>query len=81
MFKVGSIRKIEVKNFVTYSYAELYPGPNLNMLIGPNGTGKSTIVAAIVLGLGGNPRLVGRGSKVLDQITLQILIKLMLSGV
>lgn len=48
----------------TYSYAEVYPGPNLNMLIGPNGTGKSTIVAAIILGLGGSPKTVGRGTKV-----------------
>ncbi|EFA05955.1 structural maintenance of chromosomes protein 5 [Tribolium castaneum] len=68
MFKVGSIRKIEVKNFVTYSYAELYPGPNLNMLIGPNGTGKSTIVAAIILGLGGNPKTVGRGVRVSEYV-------------
>ncbi|RZB38652.1 structural maintenance of chromosomes protein 5 [Asbolus verrucosus] len=68
MFKLGSIRKIEVKNFVTYSYAELYPGPNLNMLIGPNGTGKSTIVAAIILGLGGNPKVVGRGVKVSEYV-------------
>lgn len=35
------------------------------MLIGPNGTGKSTIVAAIILGLGGNPKIVGRGTRVI----------------
>lgn len=42
----------------------MYPGPHLNMIIGPNGTGKSTMVAAIVLGLGGSPKTVGRGTKV-----------------
>lgn len=42
----------------------MHPGPQLNMIIGPNGTGKSTMVAAIILGLGGNPKIVGRGSKV-----------------
>ncbi|XP_063905128.1 structural maintenance of chromosomes protein 5-like [Zophobas morio] len=68
MFKVGSIRKVEVKNFVTYSYAELFPGPNLNMILGPNGTGKSTMVAAIILGLGGNPKTVGRGHKVSEYV-------------
>ncbi|XP_074040926.1 structural maintenance of chromosomes 5 isoform X2 [Leptinotarsa decemlineata] len=68
MFKPGCIRKIEVKNFVTYSHVELYPGPHLNMLIGPNGTGKSTVVAAIILGLGGNPKIVGRGSKVSEYV-------------
>lgn len=46
----------------------MYPGPNLNMLIGPNGTGKSTMVAAIILGLGGNPRTVGRGTKISEYI-------------
>lgn len=43
----------------------MFPAPNLNMLVGPNGTGKSTIVAAIILGLGGNPKTVGRGTKVI----------------
>lgn len=46
----------------------MYPGPNLNLLIGPNGTGKSTMVASIILGLGGNPKTVGRGTKVSEYI-------------
>ncbi|XP_050302969.1 structural maintenance of chromosomes protein 5 [Anthonomus grandis grandis] len=67
-FKPGSIVKIQVENFVTYSYVEMYPGPNLNMIIGPNGTGKSTMVAAIILGLGGNPKTVGRGTRVSEYV-------------
>lgn len=63
MFKAGMIRKIQVENFITYNFVEIYPGPNLNMIIGPNGTGKSTIVAAIILGLGGTPKVVGRGKR------------------
>lgn len=35
-------------------------GPSLNMIIGPNGTGKSTVVCAICLGLGGKPEILGR---------------------
>lgn len=35
-------------------------GPNLNVIIGVNGSGKSSIVCAMVLGLGGKPRLLGR---------------------
>lgn len=46
----------------------MYPGPNLNLLIGPNGTGKSTMVASIILGLGGNPKTVGRGTKISEYI-------------
>ncbi|CAG9769510.1 unnamed protein product [Ceutorhynchus assimilis] len=68
MFKPGFIKKIQVQNFVTYNYAELAPGPNLNMLIGPNGTGKSTMVAAIILGLGGSPKTVGRGTKISEYV-------------
>ncbi|XP_066258380.1 structural maintenance of chromosomes protein 5 [Euwallacea similis] len=68
MFKAGYIRKIKVENFVTYSYVEMYPGPNLNMIIGPNGTGKSTMVAAIILGLGGSPKIVGRGTRMAEYV-------------
>ncbi|KAJ8916110.1 hypothetical protein NQ315_004477 [Exocentrus adspersus] len=68
MYKAGSIRKIQVKNFVTYSHVEMIPGPHLNMIIGPNGTGKSTMVAAIILGLGGDPKVVGRGTKISEYV-------------
>ena len=34
--------------------------PRLNVVVGPNGTGKSTILCAICLGLGGQPPLLGR---------------------
>lgn len=48
----GAIVRVKLTNFVTYTSAEFFPGPNLNMVIGPNGTGKSTLVCAICLGLG-----------------------------
>jgi hypothetical protein len=56
-FKPGSIVRIKVTNFVTYTSAEFFPGPKLNMVIGPNGTGKSTLVCAICLGLGWGPQV------------------------
>lgn len=34
--------------------------PSLNMIIAPNGTGKSTLVCAVCLGLAGSPALLGR---------------------
>ncbi|KAG0363943.1 Structural maintenance of chromosomes protein 5, partial [Gamsiella multidivaricata] len=43
-YKNGAILKVSMKSFVTYEYCSFTPGPNLNMIIGPNGTGKSTIV-------------------------------------
>ncbi|KAG0236867.1 Structural maintenance of chromosomes protein 5 [Actinomortierella wolfii] len=53
-----------MKSFVTYEYCTFTPGPNLNMIIGPNGTGKSTIVCAIALGLGWNTNVLGRAKDV-----------------
>ncbi|KKK17235.1 hypothetical protein ARAM_005920 [Aspergillus rambellii] len=59
-FKPGAIVRIKVTDFVTYTSAEFFPGPKLNMVIGPNGTGKSTLVCAICLGLGWGPQHLGR---------------------
>ena len=53
----GAIIRVKLENFVTYTAAEFYPGPSLNMVIGPNGTGKSTLVCAICLGLGWGPQV------------------------
>ncbi|KLJ11603.1 hypothetical protein EMPG_13211 [Blastomyces silverae] len=39
----GSIVRVKLTDFVTYTSAEFFPGPRLNMVIGPNGTGKSTL--------------------------------------
>ncbi|XP_077295757.1 structural maintenance of chromosomes 5 [Arctopsyche grandis] len=60
----GAIRRIALENFVTYKKVELYPGPHLNIIIGPNGTGKSTFICAIVLGLCGKTSVIGRAKKI-----------------
>lgn len=60
----GSIVRVKLTNFVTYTNAEFHPGPNLNMVIGPNGTGKSTLVCAICLGLGWPPIHLGRAKDI-----------------
>ncbi|PSR93839.1 structural maintenance of chromosome complex subunit SmcA [Coniella lustricola] len=61
-FAAGAIVRVMVENFVTYERAEFIPGPNLNMVIGPNGTGKSSLVCAICLGLGYPTSTLGRAS-------------------
>ncbi|KAJ1837626.1 Structural maintenance of chromosomes protein 5, partial [Coemansia sp. RSA 2703] len=42
-YKAGAIKHISLENFVTYDRISVSPGPHMNMIIGPNGTGKSTI--------------------------------------
>lgn len=65
-FKAGAIRRIVVENFLTYKKMEVSMGPGLNMIIGPNGTGKSSIVCAICLGLGWAPSVLGRSKELGD---------------
>lgn len=60
-FQPGAIVRMKLKDFVTYTNVEYHFGSQLNMIIGPNGTGKSTLVCAICLGLGWGPQ-VGLGS-------------------
>jgi len=47
---------------------EFKTGPHLNVIIGPNGTGKSAIVCAICLGLAGKTSWLGRASSPADFI-------------
>ncbi|KAI9841244.1 MAG: Structural maintenance of chromosomes protein 5 [Sclerophora amabilis] len=64
----GAIVRVKLQNFVTYTAAEFFPGPSLNMVIGPNGTGKSTLVCAICLGLGWGPQHLGRAKDVSEYV-------------
>ncbi|MCJ1390320.1 Structural maintenance of chromosomes protein 5 [Xylographa bjoerkii] len=63
-YQPGSIVRVKLANFVTYTAVEFFPGPSLNMVIGPNGTGKSTLVCAICLGMGWGPKHLGRAKDV-----------------
>lgn len=65
-YKPGSVIRVTVNDFCAYTKAEFFPGPYLNMVIGPNGTGKSTLVNAICLGLGFSPRLLNRADSVAE---------------
>ncbi|CAH0403320.1 unnamed protein product [Chilo suppressalis] len=66
--KPGCIYRIALENFVTYKQVELYPSTSLNLIIGPNGTGKSTFVCAIILGLCGKTSVIGRAKKISDYV-------------
>ncbi|KZT37531.1 P-loop containing nucleoside triphosphate hydrolase protein [Sistotremastrum suecicum HHB10207 ss-3] len=62
-FVAGSIVRMKLHNFVTYDDVEFRPGPHLNMILGPNGTGKSSLACALCIGLGHSPSLLGRASE------------------
>uniref|UniRef100_A0A1I8MVV4 Structural maintenance of chromosomes protein 5 n=1 Tax=Musca domestica TaxID=7370 RepID=A0A1I8MVV4_MUSDO len=66
--KIGKIKKVYCQNFVTYGECVFHPTEYLNVVIGPNGTGKSTLVSAIVLGLGGDPKILARSSSIGDYV-------------
>lgn len=59
-YKTGSIVAVKVQNFLTYDECEVFPGPKLNIVIGPNGTGKSALTHAICLACCGTPGDVGK---------------------
>ncbi|KAJ2743186.1 Structural maintenance of chromosomes protein 5, partial [Coemansia sp. BCRC 34301] len=63
-YRAGSIMHISLTNFITYDRIDVRPGPHMNMIIGPNGTGKSSIVCAIALGLGENTSVMKRAKDI-----------------
>ncbi|TYJ52059.1 hypothetical protein B9479_007336 [Cryptococcus floricola] len=63
-YVAGSVVRIKATNFMTYDHVEFRPGPHLNMILGPNGTGKSSIAASIAIGLGFPPKVMGRANEI-----------------
>ncbi|CAD5122532.1 DgyrCDS10949 [Dimorphilus gyrociliatus] len=66
----GYITRIKLHNFVIYDDIEFFPGRNLNLITGANGSGKSTIVCGLSLGLGGKVSNLGRGTCLADFIKM-----------
>ncbi|KAL6778911.1 SMC5 [Auxenochlorella protothecoides x Auxenochlorella symbiontica] len=64
----GAVLKVELKDFMTYKHAVFNPGPQLNLVLGPNGTGKSSLVCALCVGLGGKTGLLGRADEVSNYV-------------
>ena len=51
-FSPGSVTKIELHDFMCHSRLVFEPGPAVNSITGRNGAGKSSILQALVIGLG-----------------------------
>ncbi|CAG9462259.1 unnamed protein product [Pedinophyceae sp. YPF-701] len=68
-FLKGSIIKVELRDFMTFRGPVTFRcNPRLNLIVGPNGTGKSSLVCAICVGLGGSPKLLNRADNVSEFI-------------
>ncbi|KAG1681380.1 hypothetical protein FOA52_007428 [Chlamydomonas sp. UWO 241] len=69
IFPKATIMKIKVHDFMTYAgTVTITPGPGLNLVLGPNGTGKSSLVCAMCVGLGGSTKLLGRADDLREYI-------------
>ncbi|KAG8875354.1 Structural maintenance of chromosomes protein 5 [Tulasnella sp. 331] len=67
----GSVVRVKLYNFLTYEGpVEFSPGPWLNMIIGANGTGKSSVACAIAIGLGWSPKVLGRAEELKDFVKI-----------
>lgn len=67
-FNNGSIVKIVFHDFLTYDDSVCAPGHGLNVVIGPNGTGKSSVMCGICLALGSSTKVLGRSNDLGDFI-------------
>lgn len=60
---LGSILKIKLKNFMAFDKITVCPGPGTNLILGTNGSGKSSIIAAIGICFGASPAMINNSSK------------------
>ncbi|XP_013177339.1 PREDICTED: structural maintenance of chromosomes protein 6-like [Papilio xuthus] len=58
----GSIHSIHVRNFFCHENLEINLNRNVNFIVGRNGSGKSAILTALVVGLGGRASATNRGN-------------------
>jgi structural maintenance of chromosomes protein 5 len=55
--------RLRMRSFLTFEDTVMLPSPHLNLVVGPNGTGKSSIVSAVCVVFGGKLSLLGRSQE------------------
>lgn len=59
--RAGFIKKLVLKNFMCHDHFELDFGPQMNFIVGRNGSGKSAILTGLSVGLGAKANDTSRG--------------------
>lgn len=62
--RAGIITRMVLRNFLCHSLLEVDLHDNINFIIGRNGSGKSALLTAVIVGLGGKASLTNRGHSV-----------------
>lgn len=58
----GIVESISLRNFMCHSHLGPFNfGPNVNFVVGNNGSGKSAVLTALIVALGGNAHATNRG--------------------
>nr|XP_057912174.1 structural maintenance of chromosomes protein 6-like [Doryrhamphus excisus]XP_057912175.1 structural maintenance of chromosomes protein 6-like [Doryrhamphus excisus]XP_057912176.1 structural maintenance of chromosomes protein 6-like [Doryrhamphus excisus] len=59
----GIVESITLKNFMCHALLGPFTfGPNVNFVVGSNGSGKSAVLTALIVSLGGNAQATNRGA-------------------
>ncbi|KDR12930.1 structural maintenance of chromosomes protein 6 isoform X2 [Zootermopsis nevadensis] len=66
--KCGIIERIYMRNFMCHSSMEICLNPRINFVVGRNGSGKSAILTALIVGLGGKASSTNRGASLKEFI-------------
>ncbi|RLV91182.1 Structural maintenance of chromosomes protein 6 [Spathaspora sp. JA1] len=66
--QAGIIEKLTLRNFMCHDFFELKLGPQINFIIGRNGSGKSAILTGISVGLGAKASDTNRGQSIRELI-------------
>ncbi|RDX50230.1 P-loop containing nucleoside triphosphate hydrolase protein [Lentinus brumalis] len=60
--EMGIIESLEMHQFMCHKYLTFSLGPQINFIIGHNGSGKSAVLSALTVALGGKANSTGRGT-------------------
>ncbi|KAH9830703.1 structural maintenance of chromosomes protein 6-like [Teratosphaeria destructans] len=60
--EAGVVEEVYIKNFMCHSRLRMRLGPNINFIIGHNGSGKSAVLTALTMCLGGKASATNRAS-------------------